>query len=144
MHRCPFAAHIRKVNPRDILPKTVNSRMVRNGIPYGTEFSEDKDGKRGMLFACYQSSIDNSFQFVQKTWSNEPHFPQTASELGTGYDPIIGQAPRDEHLHMAMYDPDDKEIEPGFGKFPKLVTLRGGEYFFVPSLSALTNVLGTA
>ncbi|KAF8699829.1 hypothetical protein RHS03_06802, partial [Rhizoctonia solani] len=61
---CPFAAHIRKTNPRNGLPgnSTVNSSIVRAGIPYGEE------------------------------WANNPEFPPTPShEIVPGFDGIIGQ-----------------------------------------------------
>ena len=141
-HVCPLAAHIRKMNPRDGLDKTEYARMIRNGIPYGTEFSVDKTGKRGLLFACYQSSIDNGFKFVQRTWANNPNFPQW--ETFSGYDPLIGQPPNDGDLHITMFDRNETDVTPGLGKFPKLVTMKGGEYFFVPSISALSNPLGSA
>ncbi|KAF8723809.1 hypothetical protein RHS02_08611, partial [Rhizoctonia solani] len=61
---CPFAAHIRKTNPRNDLPGnfTVNSSIVRAGIPYGEE------------------------------WANNPDFPPTPlHEIVPGFDGIIGQ-----------------------------------------------------
>ena len=142
-HVCPLAAHIRKTNPRDGLDKTKFARIVRNGIPYGTEFSVDKTSKlRGLLFACYQSSIDNGFKFIQKTWSNNPDFPQWRTS--SGYDPIIGQPPNDGNLQTTMFDAKDEDAVPGLGDYPKLVTMKGGEYFFVPSISALSDPLGRA
>ncbi|KAK4696204.1 hypothetical protein P7C71_g1673, partial [Lecanoromycetidae sp. Uapishka_2] len=64
--KCPLGAHIRKVNPRTQAGSVKMTRMIRGGISYGSEFSEKPDEKRGLLFACYQSSLENSFQFVQK------------------------------------------------------------------------------
>ena len=136
---CPLGAHIRKVNPRTEAGSVKMARMVRNGIPYGSEFSEDPDGKRGLLFVCYQSSLENSFQFVQKAWSNAATFPTSR----TGYDALIGQAKDDELLHTTLHDANEEDIVPGLGKFPRMVTMRGGDYFFVPSISALSDVLGS-
>ena len=80
--RCPYAAHVRKTNPRDDLevlppgikiPFTVESRRImRRGIPFGPELTkaEQESGKtihgRGLLFNCYQTSITNGFQFIQQ------------------------------------------------------------------------------
>ncbi|ERF74220.1 hypothetical protein EPUS_03410 [Endocarpon pusillum Z07020] len=139
---CPLAAHIRKTNPRDDSVFTRNARIVRNGIPYGSEFSVDESGKRGLLFACYQSSIDNGFQFIQKIWINNPEFPEAPSTAG--FDPFTAQPPNDGQLHITMFDPSEKKLDTGLGHFPKLVTMKGGEYFFVPSISALTGTLGSA
>ena len=85
--RCPFAAHVRKTNPRDDLevlppgieiPFTVESRRImRRGVQFGPELTkaEQESGKtmhgRGLLFTCYQSSLINGFQFLQQC---ESHF----------------------------------------------------------------------
>ena len=74
---CPFAAHIRKTNPRDDLIVTFkanidNRRIMRRGIQFGPELTpeEQKSGKtlkdRGLIFACYQTSINTGFAFVQE------------------------------------------------------------------------------
>lgn len=80
--RCPFAAHVRKTNPRanleDLEPSapTTNNRIIRRGCQFGPEVTEKEklEGKtlhdRGLIFACYQSNIENGFQFLQhSTWS---------------------------------------------------------------------------
>ncbi|KAA1123692.1 hypothetical protein PGTUg99_027667 [Puccinia graminis f. sp. tritici] len=47
---------------------------------------------RGLLFVSYQSEIADGFQFVQKTWSNNPRFPaQTAANVTAGLDLLAGQ-----------------------------------------------------
>lgn len=147
---CPLAAHIRKTNPRrevefDADPNSADvglrfSKIIRGGIPYGPDYVEGEDpndgrNNRGLLFACYQGSIEDGFQHMQNAWCNTGHFPRS----GSGLDPIIGQ-------------PDPRR--PGDGKTTTindgqppvlidtpLVTFRGGEYFFAPSLKALKGVL---
>ena len=146
---CPLGAHIRKTNPRDNDDFTKSRRIVRNGIPYGLEFSDDPKGNRGLLFACYQSSIEKGFQFIQQSWANNEKFPPNANAFNAGFDPIIGQAPRevppkkDPQLQTTMFGADNRPLDPEPGKFSQWVTMRGGEYFFVPSISALTNKLGS-
>jgi deferrochelatase/peroxidase EfeB len=77
--RCPFAAHIRKTSPRSdlkLLGGTIHRRIWRQGIPYGPEVTpEERQQKktihnRGLLFACYQSSIENGFSFMQQGQSH--------------------------------------------------------------------------
>ena len=97
--RCPFSAHVRKTNPRDDLgltsPGLLNHLMVRQGIPYGPEVTEEEANQhttkhdRGLAFLSYQSSITNGFEFVQRSWANntgfifgKPNFPNP------GFDPI--------------------------------------------------------
>jgi deferrochelatase/peroxidase EfeB len=77
--RCPYAAHLRKTNPRSDLDRfggTELRRILRRGIPFGPEVTEeekcqkkssnDEKLERGLLFACYQSNLHNGFQFIQK------------------------------------------------------------------------------
>ena len=72
--RCPFAAHVRKTNPRTDLPPTgLNPhRIIRRGIAFGEEVTDEEkqtqttQQNRGLLFVCYQSSLANGFQFIQK------------------------------------------------------------------------------
>ena len=63
---CPFAAHIRKTNPRIGIGNDTKNLMMRRGIPYGPVWEPGKndDVERGLLFTCYQSAIKNGFQFV--------------------------------------------------------------------------------
>ena len=87
--RCPFAAHIRKMNPRadleDLNPHaTTTRRIVRAGIAFGREVSElEKDHHRtlqgrGLLFAAYQSNLVNGFQFLQQSRSSSDNPLMTA------------------------------------------------------------------
>ncbi|KAF8755087.1 hypothetical protein RHS01_05361 [Rhizoctonia solani] len=106
---CPYAAHIRKTNPRNDLDfletnpdRPVNavqkSSILRAGIPYGPEVTLSEkleqftEFARGLAFVSYQSSLAKGFQFIQKSWANAPNFPPAAQkEVEAGFDPIIGQ-----------------------------------------------------
>jgi Dyp-type peroxidase family len=153
--RCPFQAHIRKHNPRGDTVRVFegdykferNHRIVRRGVPYGEqpEPGENLTPPVGLLFTCYQSDIGNQFELLQKTWSNALHFVLQR----TGLDPISGQG---EQLiggqgWPSEYGNDSKAKDAQFD-FPPVpaddqlrtyVTLKGGEYFFAPSLGFLTN-----
>jgi deferrochelatase/peroxidase EfeB len=81
--RCPFAAHVRKTNPRSDLevgdltgagpnPNALdNRRIMRRGIPFGPEVTKEEEEthttcvERGLLFVAYQSNLANGFQFIQ-------------------------------------------------------------------------------
>lgn len=70
--KCPYASHMRKTGPRDDCPNYTKHLIMRRGIPYG-EWCEDEERaggvtkqERGLLFVCYQSSIDNGFCTQQK------------------------------------------------------------------------------
>jgi Dyp-type peroxidase family len=138
-NRCPAHAHIRKVNPRGTTPLTQRQderkrRIVRRGIPYGAP----ETSPVGLLFMCYQSDIRDQFEFMQRTWADNPNFPDALIVARTGDDPIIGQDTDDDAdqqwpTHWGRPD----EVSFNFGGY---VTLRGGEYFFAPSISFLRTL----
>ncbi|KAJ7192911.1 fungal peroxidase [Mycena pura] len=140
--RCPFSAHIRKTRPRADLPPIVGGevhRIMRAGIPYGPEVSDDEAAanttstERGLAFVSYQSNIGNGFRFLQQTWAGDADFVHA----GTGVDPIIGELACAQRVISGL-DPTDstKTLT-----LPNFVISRGGEYFFTPSLSAISGTL---
>ena len=159
--KCPWAAHIRKVYPRDDVRHDTNSpdkatvrrakaltqthRMLRRGITFGPELTEEEALKqqsaggantRGLLFKCYVTSIEQQFEFVQQQWSNAGDFSQPAS----GIDPIIGQSAADlrPFLGAAPFSQDPaKKPQLNLKSF---VHFEGGEYFFAPSISAMRGL----
>ncbi len=164
--RCPFGSHIRKTNPRSDLPGQVQARRImRAGIPYGPEMVDAPGAERGLLFVCYQTSIENQFEFVQAGWSNNtgfafgktrpstpagvsngpappPGFPQPPAAVTVGHDPIIGQAGG----AARFMDEPVPNYPTGLQRSTlhlarQFVTPRAGVYLFVPSISALTGPL---
>ncbi|KAK0470216.1 peroxidase TAP [Desarmillaria tabescens] len=146
--RCPFAAHVRKTLPRADLEDAnppislENRRILRRGIQFGPEVtqSEKEEAKtrheRGLLFICYQSSIDDAFQFIQKKWANEVGFPPVGETLPKpGFDPIIGQAGNGGIRTLSGTDFADPNVE--INLTDEFVVPRGGEYFFSPSIKSL-------
>ncbi len=151
--RCPYHAHIRKVNPRGdnnrlfgISEKEEHShRIARRGITYGerdlneqglfqeTEKTFPTSGV-GLLFICFQSDIANQFEFMQRNWANNNDFPVPF----TGIDPIIGQGEgnrkyeNDQPLEQQWRKSNGQKESCSFSSF---VTMKGGEYFFAPSLA---------
>ncbi|KAF8319031.1 Dyp-type peroxidase [Clavulina sp. PMI_390] len=162
--RCPFAAHIRKTRPRadlgiakatgisaivngvtqtDMVEDAALSFMgIRAGIPYGPEVGSGESSSgttntdRGLCFAEYQSSIGNSFRTQQAVWANVASFPPGKTPANSGLDPVIGQGQRTVN-GLNPYNTGKSYSVPSF------VKARGGEYFFVPSISALTQVIAT-
>ncbi len=166
--RCPFHAHIRKVSPRgdtarqggnESLDQEKTHRITRRGITYGTrvtkkvtndgeefdalddkaEEKQDKlpTGNVGLLFMCFQANIADQFGFIQKQWANNGNFARN----GTGIDPVIGQP-----VASTPYDWPAGYGEPRLGKpqsqrlpFAGAVTMKGGEFFFAPSIPFLKS-----
>jgi Dyp-type peroxidase family len=147
--KCPFHAHIRKANPRSGNPKdnlvgTQSHVMARRGIPFGERTDNPNDGLIenkptggvGLLFMSYQASIANQFEFIQKTWVNEKDFPKADN----GIDPIIGQ---DGAHNISTGDFATKYGDKtSFQResFEAFVTMKGGEYFFAPSIPFLEKL----
>ena len=53
-----------------------------------------KAADRGLLFMCFQANIKRQFQFIQRTWVDNPNFPVSLLnpfKKDTGDDPLIGQ-----------------------------------------------------
>ncbi|WP_369170532.1 Dyp-type peroxidase [Streptomyces sp. R28] len=157
--RCPFQAHVRKTNPRgdkqrqfgQPLTQERSVRIARRAISYGeVSLKPDPSKPVGLLFLCAQSSIADQFEFIQNQWVNNKDFLRG----GSGLDPVIGtqeygkqreDAPKGEwpKLYGSRNELDFSTVPPKVVShtFPERVgewvTMRGGEYFFVPSLSAL-------
>ena len=138
-NKCPFHAHVRKVNPRN--NDTVH--LVRRGITYGKRLDDPTDEEIGeltpsagvgLLFISYQASIEDQFEKMQD-WANDPDFPHT----NAGHDPIIGQMkPGDMTLHFPpAYGSAGPKHKVTYASF---VHLKGGEYFFAPCLSFLRTL----
>lgn len=144
-NRCPLHAHIRKTNPRgeETLQGSEESypRIARCGMSYGVRpdlhpaggmFSSPEKGV-GLLFMCYQSSIEGQFEHIQRDANSSDH-----PRHGSGPDPLIAQG-------EAPYVSNNWQARHGSGErfpfvFERAVTLKGGEYFFAPSLTFLNNL----
>ena len=153
---CPYAAHIRKANPRDDIPgrqaEILTHRIIRAGIPFGPEVMPGEEKtmhSRGLMFVCYQAAIGRKFEFIQSHWASNPDFvggksrPLSGLPVTPGYDPIIGAAPGQGPRTM-------DEPAPNYPTGNRRSTLEmpqpfvvptAAAYFFVPSITALRTVL---
>ena len=158
---CPIGAHIRRSNPRDDLkpypseqsrhmaeahqllrrgrvfgPPAFGPALLRGDAGSGARDAilslEDDGHARGIHFLCVVASIRSQFEFVQQTWCNNPNL----GGLSDNKDPIVGD-------HARAGDAPTRMVIPGdagpvrTGPLPRFVTVRGGAYLFMPSLTAL-------
>jgi Dyp-type peroxidase family len=133
-YKTPLGSHIRRVNPRDADVAGVARihRMIRRGTAYGPPLPEgvleDDGADRGLMFAFVGANLVRQFEFVQSEWMNDSAFFGGASER----DPIAG-APEEG----AVFPIPRRPIRRVLAALPRFVVTRGGEYCFMPSLSAL-------
>ncbi len=137
--RCPAGSHIRRANPRAGLPfegKLVNRhRLIRRGIPYGAPLpagAEDDGEDRGVVFMCLQASIARQFEFVQAQWFNDGN----GLHLGDDEDVVMGRhdGPSPRKMTVPGHPPCF------VGPLSRVVTVRGGEYFFTPGINGLQHL----
>jgi Dyp-type peroxidase family len=130
----PAGSHIRRSNPRDakIAGMARIHRMIRRGTAYGPLLPEgvlEDDGEdRGIIFAFVGAHIGRQFEFVQSEWINDGIFFGGAHDK----DPITGS-----NGDGGAFTLPRKPIRKRFQGIPNFVVTRGGEYCFMPSLSAL-------
>ena len=147
--RCPFSSHVRRVNTRDMLDPHFGSpnkadwmgsnlnnrrRILRRGLPYGESApgSPDTD-ERGVIMMAVCTSLFRQFEFVQQQWINY------GLDFNAGNDtcPLTGNRPEDNKFVI----PGDATRPPFIcGRLPQFVETRGGDYYFVPSMTALRMI----
>jgi Dyp-type peroxidase family len=135
--RCPHGSHIRRMSPRDSIgffggQLTNRHRIIRRGRTYGAPLPEgvmEDDGvDRGLVFVCFNASTWRQFETVQRLWVDD------GDPFGVGSDKdfLIG-CPMDGKGKMTIPGNPPFFLSPQ----PRFVTMRGGEYLYQPSISAL-------
>ncbi|WP_102935707.1 Dyp-type peroxidase [Streptomyces malaysiensis] len=130
----PGGCHIRRANPRDasVAGEVRLHRMIRRGAVYGAPLPErvmeDDGADRGLMFAFIGTHLGRQFEFVQSEWMNHGVF----FGAGNTRDPVAGAADGE-----AGYAIPHRPLRRRLAALPRFVVTRGGEYCFLPSLSAL-------
>ena len=150
--KCPVSAHIRRSNPRDALdprlgsaPPTVpdsslsnRRRILRRGLPYGNSTKpEDADDTKehGVIFMALCASLFRQFEFIQQQWMQYG----ASFNVGNDTDPVVGLR-REGAKFVIPADPKKGGVPFFCANIPQFVETRGGEYFFLPSLTALREI----
>lgn len=132
--KCPVGAHARRMNPRDsvVIGEVRLHRMIRRGTSYGPPLPEgvveDDGADRGIMFAFVGAHLARQFEFVQAQWLNDGKFIGAPDER----DPLAGANGGEGRLTIPQ-----QPIRRRLQGLPSFVVNRGGEYCFMPSLSAL-------
>jgi deferrochelatase/peroxidase EfeB len=150
---CPYAAHIRRANPRDDEKVKGNEpvngkpgyaelhRVLRRATPYGPPYKagETIEVPRGLVGLFMGANLTDQFQFIMSQWITLGGFRSPdASPNTSGTDPLFGPQISDN-------DPDDKVLayNTGNGKYKEMPGLSrfirtdGCLYLFMPGISGL-------
>jgi Dyp-type peroxidase family len=126
----------------DVIASTRFHRMLRRGREYGPGLSPEDavadgldTGEHGIHFICVVANILRQFEFVQNSWIISTKFDAMTEES----DPLLGnrQAVEGCPFTNTFSLPSNTEPRTRIMNVPQFITVRGGAYFFLPSLSAL-------
>ncbi|HLI82003.1 MAG TPA: hypothetical protein VKV03_18570, partial [Candidatus Binataceae bacterium] len=137
---CPIGAHIRRANPRDSLSmppqrslqSTRRHRIIRRGRSFcepARPFTpKNPQFDRGLYFIALNANLRRQFEFIQQSWLNDPGF----NGLDNDADPIAGG-----NAGKGQFTIQDKPLNRRISGIQSFVTVKGGGYFFLPSIRAL-------
>jgi Dyp-type peroxidase family len=123
-------------------------RILRRGREYGSELLPEQalqpappnESARGLHFICLNANILRQFEFLQNAWVANTKFSGVTGES----DPLLGNresipgCPVTGNFTML----GDGTLRRRVSGLPQFVTVRGGAYFFLPSLRALRYFAG--
>jgi Dyp-type peroxidase family len=134
----------------DITSSVRFHRILRRGREYGSELSPENalqpappnESARGLHFICLNANILRQFEFLQNAWIANTKFSGVTGES----DPLLGN--REPLPGCPVTDnftiPGDGQLRRRISGLPQFVTVRGGAYFFLPSLRALRYFAGAS
>ena len=155
--KCPFSSHIRRINPRASLefvqgdkpgamvrnkgafdtPGALANRrrIIRRGLPYGEVKDRQSDrGNHGIIIMMINADIGRQFEFVQQQWINYGNDFKASNDKEI----LLGNHDKEYPSRAVLATDPEGERAPYFlGNIPRLVETRGGDYFFIPSMTAL-------
>ena len=131
--RCPFGAHIRRVNPRETfdpgskvqLDIANRHRIFRVGRAYPPQGGSPNPG---LLFMCINANIERQFEFVQQTYMLGASFQGLENE-------VDAFACRQGLSDVLTIPTDNGPLR--LSGLRDFVTVRGGAYFFMPGRGAV-------
>jgi Dyp-type peroxidase family len=118
-------------------------RILRRGREYGSELLPEEaleppppnESPRGLHFICLNANISRQFEFLQNAWIKNTKFSGTTGES----DPLLGNREALPGCPVTgnFTIPGNGTLRRRVSGLPQFVTVRGGGYFFLPSLRAL-------
>lgn len=118
-------------------------RILRRGREYGPTLKPEDalrsapvdDPERGLHFICLNANIGRQFEFLQNAWLMNTTF----ADLNGETDPLVGireglpGCPVSSGFTMPRRGGPAERV----ADLPQFVTVKGGEYFFLPGIGAL-------
>ena len=136
--KVPLGAHARRMNPRDSKLEQLTDvnlhRIIRRSTTFGSPYDPnatsegDDEVQHGIIFIFIGARAPETIEFLQREWINGGNFVG----LGTERDPNVGLQ-EDGAVFTIPQRPVRRRIH-GIDTFNVLL---GGEYLFMPSLSAI-------
>jgi deferrochelatase/peroxidase EfeB len=128
---------------QDTISSTRFHRLLRRGREYGQAISPEDAitpapaGEKpcGIFFLCLNANIARQFEFVQSSWMMNANFdglPEESDPLLGPRCPLFGGEPT-----ASFSMPKESGLRQKAEDMPRFVTVRGGAYLFLPSISAL-------
>jgi len=152
--KCPFSAHTRRANPRSALQFGQNKpfdtpgalsnrrRILRRGLPYGeSPENTTDDDEHGVIMMIVNADLSRQFEFVQEQWINYGN----DFRLSNDQDALLGNNGFNENGRgkgRMLIEGDAAAQKPPYfcSGIPTMVQTRGGDYFFVPSMTCLRMI----
>ena len=127
----------------DLVASTRFHRLLRRGREYGELLSPEEalqpappnDSERGLQFVALNANIQRQFEFIQNAWIMRTKFDGLTEES----DPLLGNrepvpgCPFANTFSLAQKGRVRRRIM----DVPQFIMVRGGAYFFLPSMRAL-------
>ena len=127
----------------DLMSPVRFHRILRRGREYGPELlpknaltpAPPNEPARGLQFICLNANISRQFEFLQNAWMVNTKFSAMTGES----DPLLGTRTEVAGCPATadFNQPRHGGLRTRVSGLPQFVTVRGGAYFFLPSLRAL-------
>jgi Dyp-type peroxidase family len=131
----------------DVIASTRFHRMIRRGREYGPKLTPEQaaggdpdTAEHGIHFLCLAANILRQFEFVQNSWMMNTKFDALTEQS----DPLLGNRAKIAGCPFSnTFSLSQQEgVRARVMDMPQFVTVRGGAYFFLPSISALRYLAG--
>ena len=123
-------------------------RILRRGREYGSELSPEEalqprppnESPRGLNFICLNANIARQFEFLQNAWIANTKFSGLTGES----DPLLGNPEPISGCPVTgnFTIPSESTLRRRIPGLQQFATVKGGAYFFLPSLRALSYFAG--